>query len=450
MTRRRPEQIDAIKFHEVAQFPDFADIDHGQLFGLSLSNSTTTFTHGLHRFAAKYIPQVPAWALDNFGTRSSVVLDPFMGSGTTLVEGIIRGGINIGVDIDPLARFIAQAKVTTADHDRVRDLASELSQRWVAPALGLLSPMPDIKDFGHWFSRAQWGWVQSLRDTILALDCNDQERRFLLTVFSSTLRWVSNADDQSQKTYVSGTLPKNPPAVDDVFWRFLNRAIDGLGDLNRKRHSEATVLIPDSADATNLGLPPESVDLAVTSPPYLDSVDYPYNMMLEYFWIGPLIGVPDRKSFNALRQRPIGAKNPTERIVLPPTLDRLIKLDVMPPTRRIAAATYFSLMDRHFHEIARTLKPGARYVFVVGNSQSLVDVLPLHDAFVQLAASAGLKLERAFGYRIRRHYMKFPRNGRGGIILIDWVLVFRKQRSSKKVDSLPLRWVTLPPDAVAH
>ena len=46
-------------------------------------------------------------------------------------------------------------------------------------------------------------------------------------VFSSTLRWVSNADDQSQKTYVSGTHRKNPPTVPDVFWRFLRRAVDG-------------------------------------------------------------------------------------------------------------------------------------------------------------------------------------------------------------------------------
>ena len=62
---------------------------------------------------------------------------------------------------------------------------------------------------GHWFAAPQWGWVQSLRDAIAALDCTDDERAFLLVVFSSTLRWVSNADDQSQKTYVSGTLRKS-------------------------------------------------------------------------------------------------------------------------------------------------------------------------------------------------------------------------------------------------
>jgi hypothetical protein len=452
MTARRPDGIDSIRFEEVDAFPPLAEIGHGQLFALSLSGNTTAFTHGLHRFAAKYVPQIPAWALDTFGGRATVALDPFMGSGTTLVEGILRGGTSIGVDIDPLARFIARAKVTPVDHEHLADLGRALAERWKAPAPAatLRRPMPDVENFGHWFGDSQWGWLQSLLDTVLGLDCTDDERRFLLVVFSSTVRWVSNADDQSQKTYVSGTRAKKPPAVPDVFWRFFRRALAGLEDLNRKRHSESVALIPDDADATDLGLAPGSVDLAVTSPPYLDSVDYPYNMMLEYFWLGPLFGVADRKRFNELRRRPIGAKNPAERIALPPSLAGLVPLDAMPPARREAATTYFGLMERHFTEMARTLRPGARYVFVVGNSQTLVDVLPLHDALVRLAAAGGLGLERAFGYRIRRHYMKFPRNGRGGIILIDWVLVFRNQRPAEPSEPLPLPWVTLAPEAVAH
>ena len=89
MTKRRPERIEVIEFQEVVTFPDFADIEDGQLFALSLSNNTTTFTHGLHRFAAKYIPQIPGWALDNFGSRASVSSSiPSWGPGTTLVEGM--------------------------------------------------------------------------------------------------------------------------------------------------------------------------------------------------------------------------------------------------------------------------------------------------------------------------------------------------------------------------
>ena len=70
--------------------------------------------------------------------------------------------------------------------------------------------------------------------------------------------------------------------------------------------------------------------------------------------------------------------------------------------------------------------------------------------FARAQGGVGLTLERAFGYRIRRHYMKFPRRGRGGIILIDWVLVFRKGASAGAPAALPRHWVTLAPGAVAH
>ncbi|HEV3364040.1 MAG TPA: hypothetical protein VG795_07850, partial [Acidimicrobiia bacterium] len=72
---RRPAPVDTLRFVEVDTFPPLADIEHGQLFALSLSGTTTAFTHGLHRFAAKFIPQVPAWALDTFGSRRSVDVD---------------------------------------------------------------------------------------------------------------------------------------------------------------------------------------------------------------------------------------------------------------------------------------------------------------------------------------------------------------------------------------
>jgi hypothetical protein len=448
--RRQPANVEDLRFREVDTFPPFESIEHGELFALRLSNNTATLTHGLHRFPAKFVPQVPAWALDTFGNRNSINLDPFVGSGTTLVEGVLRGGTSVGIDVDPFARFITRAKVSTADAERIKELGHVIAGKWHVSASMLRAPMPDIANFGHWFTPAQWGWLQSLHDTIIHLDCSDEERTFLLAIFSSVLRRVSNADDQTQKTYVSGTLPKDPPPVREVFWRLFVRGAEALADLNRKRHSEAITLIPDEGDATRLPLESSIIDLAVTSPPYLDSVDYPYNMMLEYFWLGPHIGVSDRKEFNQLRRRAIGAKTPADVSTLPRTLKDLIRLDIMPTARRAAATSYFALMERHFLEAARCLKPGARYVFVVGNSQSRSDVLPMHEALVKQAAEAGLHLEKAFGYRIRRHYMKFPRAGRGGIILIDWILVFRKSPASQALQPLPLPWVTLAPGAVAH
>lgn len=450
MTKMIPLEASTVTFEEVHAFPSLAEIEHGRLFGLSLSNKTTQYTHGLHRFPAKFIPQIPAWALDNFAAGDSVVLDPFMGSGTTLVEGLLRGGTMTGLDVDPLARMISRAKTQYVDEERIRELRTYLEGRWSTRTVAPSPPMPDVTNFHHWFAPAQWAELQTLLDAIDAAEASEAERDFLLAIFSSTLRWVSNADDQSQKTYVSGTNPKVPPPVRATFWKSFDRALAGLEELNRKRHPEAEAHIPDDGDATEVAVAPQSVDLAITSPPYLDSVDYMYNMMLEYFWLGPRFGVPNRAIYNGFRRRHVGAKNPLARLALPDVLKPVLQLEAIVPSRRAAAASYFAMMDAHFRAVAKALKPGARYVFVVGNSQSVSGILPLHDALVRLAEGAGLALERAFGYRIRRHYMKFPRRGRGGIILVDWVLVLRKSPTLRTLDPLPLPWLTLSPGDVAH
>lgn len=433
------------------EFPSADSIQHGDVLSLRLSSNTTQLTHGLHRFPAKYIPQVPRWALRNFADESSVVLDPFMGSGTTLVEGLCAVGQSFGVDIDPLARLISTAKTVRVDIQRIATLSSHLSEVRPSPGMARFLPMTGVKNVPHWFTPDAWRDLCSLFDAINSLDCTAAERCFFFCVFSSTVRWVSNADDQTQKTYVSGTLPKTPPPVMPTFRRFLARARVGIESLEAHRAERKASVLDGSA--LSIPLPEASVDLVVTSPPYLDSVDYMYNFMLEYFWLGPMLGVPSRSEFNLRRRASIGARSPLSPVAqLPSGLADLFDIGNIPGYRRDAVLSYFDLMEKHFIEAARVMKPGARYVLVVGNSQAAAGVIPVHDCLLHLARRGGLHLEKAFGYRIRRHYMKFPRKGRGGIILMDWVITLRRTDVPMQPveNRLPLPHVTIGHDEVAN
>ena len=448
----RPNDSRDRLFREVPLFPPFDEISNGEMFALGLSNKTTGLTHGMHRFPAKYIPQIPGWVMDQFAKPDDVVLDPFCGSGTTLVEGLSRSRKTIGIDCDPLACMISRAKTATLDPARILSLRSDLDHAWRTPAKQLVPPMPDLSNFGHWFSRSAWGNLQSLLASAVGLDASTEELTFLLCVFSSILRTVSNADDQSQKTYVSGTLRKNPPEVKRVFYRALEKALAGLEELTllHRKFAEAIVI---QGDATDIQLPARSVDLIVTSPPYLDSVDYMYNFMLEYFWLGPLLGVADRRTFNQMRRNVTGAKNPLDKAApaLPQCLNDLISEVEINPRRVAATRAYCDNMARHFHSAAKTLKRGGYYFLVIGNSQTRKGVLPMHDSMIRLAADAGLTFEKAFGYRIRRHYMKFPRAGRGGIITMDWVIALRNTQTHAPYPArLPLPSFTLRHDEVAN
>lgn len=439
-------------FREVSSFPPFGTIANGELFSLSLSSRNANLTHGLHRFAAKYIPRIPAWVLDEFATKNDVVLDPFCGSGTTLVEALSRCKVSIGIDCDPLACMITSAKTSDVGYPRIHELGQQIRKSWHGPAGELQAPMPGVVNFGHWFLESAWGHLQSLFATISGLDCTQSERAFLLCIFSSIIRYVSNADDQTQKTYVSGTLKKHPPEAMPTFWKAFARALTGLRELEAFRLPEARARAT-RGDAANIQLPPGSVDLVVTSPPYLDSVDYMYNFMLEYFWMGALLGVPDRKTFNQMRRSPTGAKNPLDRTLshLPSCLGDLISEKDIPRSRISAARAYCTSMAQHFESAARVMKRNAHYVLVIGNSKTGKGVLPIHDSLIRLAADAGFAFQKAFAYRVRRHYMKFPRAGRGGIITMDWVIVLKNtQERIRYPDRLALPNFTVRGDEVAN
>ncbi|MCV0205248.1 DNA methyltransferase [Pseudomonas aeruginosa] len=436
---------------EVEEFPRHETIKHGELLSLTLSTKTSGLTHSFHRFPAKYIPQVPQWAIRNFASDTSVVLDPFMGSGTTLVEALCVVDRSYGTDIDPLARLISSAKTGDFSVARLASLSEKLHPSRLPSIFDCFLPMDGVKNVTHWFSEESWKDLCRIFVAIEDLDCTPSERDFFFTVFSSTLRWVSNADDQTQKTYVSGTLKKTPPPVFPTFEKSLQRALLGISSLASVRGKRQANIL----DGTALSVPlsDASVDLIVTSPPYLDSVDYMYNFMLEYFWLGPKLGVSSRTEYNNRRRVPIGSKNPLiQAVSVHDSLLDLVDPQHIPEYRRDAALAYFDLMQKHFFEAARVMKDGARYVLVVGNSQASTGVLPVHDCLLRLAKTAGLHLEKAFAYRIRRHYMKFPRKGRGGIILMDWVITLRKTSHAilEVEDRLPLPRVTIGVDEVAN
>lgn len=438
-------------FREVPAFPPYSNIANGDLYSLSLSHNNPNLTHGFHRFPAKYVPRVPGWVIDQFAQRGNVVLDPFCGSGTTLVEGLLRAQKMVGIDCDPLACLISRAKTSPVDPLRMRAFKADLQRLWTGPATRLVPPMPDLDNFGHWFSESSWGYLQSLRLAIGKLPASYEEIDFLHCVLSSILRWVSNADDQTQKTYVSGTLKKHPPDVEPTFYRALDKAIAGLEELEAMRHPESTAQVLHG-DAANIELSPDSVDLIVTSPPYLDSVDYMYNFMLEYFWLGPILGVETRKSFNQKRRSVTGAKNPSVRSApLPDCLHDLISEKDIAPSRIAATRAYCTSMAQHFKSASKVLKKGGYYFLIVGNSQTQKGMLPIHDSLIRLAADAGFAFENSFAYRIRRHYMKFPRAGRGGIITMDWVIALKNTRSANPYPArLPMPAFTLRSDEVAN
>ena len=111
-------------------------------------------THLLHPYPAKLIPEIPHLFLRSGlvtkSTRRLLVADPFCGSGTVLVEGVLAGYDAVGADTNPLARLIARVKTRPIASVRInRSLANVC--RWVA--ISEEAEAPPVVNIRYWYSR---------------------------------------------------------------------------------------------------------------------------------------------------------------------------------------------------------------------------------------------------------------------------------------------------------
>ena len=126
---------------------------------LSFEREKTSYaTHNLHAFAAKFPPQIPRLFIQKLTTPGELVLDPMVGSGTTVVEALLANRKSIGVDLDPLAVLLAYtktAKIDLFEFFNIGKLVLEEAKRsWSLSEIPNLSQNYSIKAiafFEYWF-----------------------------------------------------------------------------------------------------------------------------------------------------------------------------------------------------------------------------------------------------------------------------------------------------------
>jgi DNA modification methylase len=422
---------------DVADIPVDNQIKPGQLFNIT-TNNVSYLTHNIHKYPAKFIPHIPKWAMSKYlKDEGKLVLDPFCGSGTTLVEAILNSHNSVGIDIDPLAVLISKVKTTKIDPQKLIKIKKDVIKSIKMPPKHLFRP--ELETLEHWFNDEAINDLGLLRSIIEEYRDDKNIYDFLIVTFSSIIRKVSNADDQSQKTYVSHTNIKNPPSVLPLFIKRLDLYSNRLTELFEKVNKDKRVLVAKN-DSRDLSLFWEKnnlnqADLAITSPPYIKAIDYIYNQMAEYFWIGDLFGLDTQKKQNIYKTEYIGTKQIGAKIYkgkLPKTgideIDALVlKIKEKDVKHAYIVAKFFVDMEKSFKEVKNVLKDNSHYILVIGNNSVSGYNIPSHKFLIECAEKIGFKYSNHFGYNIRNRYMRFPRKGRGGIIKEDWVIDFVKE-----------------------
>lgn len=360
------------------------------------------------------------------------------GSGTTLVEGILASHNVYGMDIDPLARLISKVKTTSLDRKELNETCQAVINEVEELKDGNFQP--PIPTLHHWFNEKAINDLGIIRDTIEKYKDERVVYNFLIVTFSSIIRKVSNADNQSQKTYVSHTNPKTPPPAKPEFKKNLLKYSKRVNDFSNIKPKMARSFIFEDSDARHVeeafrkkGI--DCVDLAITSPPYIKAIDYIYTQMAEYFWVGDLFGLACQKSQNEYKRKYIGTKMVYAdayselRLTGLPSIDPVIK-NVYEKNKKFAYITFkfFEDMRANLESIHRVLKDGAHYVIVVGDCSVAGEQVSVHNLIIDVARSVGYALEDLFYYKIKNRYMRFPRKGRGGLIKYDWVIDLKKHK----------------------
>lgn len=423
---------------KVTEFPINIEELNGKSFFIT-SNNVNEVTHIYHKYPAKFIPQIPRWGIKFAQEKPLLVIDPFCGSGTTNLEAFRFGNYTIGFDIDPLAIFISKAKTTIISPSKLAKAQLFLVSSIKNYSFKEKYPIPNVENLPHWFTEDAVKKLAFIKKTILDKFDSDV-KDFLLLIFSSIIREVSNADNQTQKTYVSHTLIKTPPEVFTFFIKRLQLYIDRMIQLQSetkgiKRHKPSYIKVDSRKDLSNYlrNFDGKLSRIIITSPPYGKAIDYIYNQMLEYFWLGDLLGIGERKQLNEYKRNYIGTKQiySTEyqkfqyKSLDVLELDKLIKV-ILKKDKKHAYITYqyFFSMKENLKKALKILRKGERYIMVVGITTVSGYTVNTAGLLSQLAEDVGYKIEGNFSYKIRNRYMRFDRKGKGGIIEDDHVLIF--------------------------
>lgn len=428
------------KLQEVNELPMNPSL--GATF-LIRGNGITDFTHGIFKYPCKFIPHIPRWFLKKYSnalTNKLGVLDPFVGSGTTLVESSLLKLPSYGIDVDPLSKLLSIVKTTRLSEKEigvlysiVDELKVELPKKNLSSSV-LVKFTPKFSGLNYWFPQkaiTDLATIKYFLNKSAAKSKNKKIENFLFIVLASIIRKVSYAEEQSPKPYISKKIKKELPNVRIVFLDNLAKYANAVTLFSRKTAIPAAKIIGrDARDIAMDSLPFGKVHLAMTSPPYINAFDYVRSLKLENFWLD----LASEDDLPKLYEQHIGTeKISAERYAkikpesgvqsLDERLARIYKLD---KKRAHVVADYFNAMSQNLKAIYGALNKGGYYCIVVGDSKIKGVHIPTSRILIDIADAAGFQLVDDFSYIIRNRYLRIPRMGRGGLIKKDFILVFKK------------------------
>lgn len=330
--------------------------------------SMKELVHGIHPYPAMMMPLIARTMFDRYGKKNDTVfLDPYVGSGTTIVEaqyyGVKRA---IGIDLNPLAILISRTKTEDIDLDCVKEKIKKY-KTFIKNIKSYDETNFSIRD--SWFSKETISDLSKIKEFIKTIK-NQSAKDFFNTCFSEVVRITSETRNGEFKLY---RMPKkslekfNPDAI-NLFEEIINRNYDILSNKQYENKSiielynENIMDLPKHSDLCN------SVDLIITSPPYGDShttVAYGQFSRLSNEWLDFEDAVTlDKRLLGGkkIKDKSFGIKELDDAIEQIKINDKNFNRD-----RYWEVVSFYNDYENSIKAIVPTVKKGGYVIFVVGN-----------------------------------------------------------------------------------
>jgi hypothetical protein len=418
--------------------------------------SPRSYTHGLFRYPAKFHPGIASELISRYAGPGDVVFDPFCGSGTVLVEAVVRDLLAIGSDADPLATFIADAKLTrvdplaleryfaslttklesaTAHRDYAKLASRDIGDRRFQSELKDLGlTIPNIPRLLHWFRKYVVIDLALTKRAIARSRVAPDLKKIALLCFASIIRGASNADPVpvSGLEYTSHMRRLDEAgrvvAPPDLLYRKFDSALSAYRNLyNATRNGSSHRCSLSDARYLNVNSFPQKPDVIITSPPYVGAVDYYRRHQLETYWLDLVATQRERERLiaNYIGRPKVYRSNQTVDST-PSATARHFAITHLRDSKMATQSLldYVVSMRQVFHRLHDVSAAHSRAVFVVGRGRLRGIPLPIELLYREIAAPY-FKLTVVESFSSRNRYMSYARHN-GADITQELVLCFER------------------------
>lgn len=308
------------------------------------------YTHGFHPYPAKFTPQLVNKFFNLYCKQGYTILDPFCGSGTTLVEGVLNAMNSVGIDLNPIAYIISRAKSNHYSSEELKIIKNFISEIQPQPNVGLFSNynkndshnqevlIPDFPNRNHWFQENVSKELAILKSKIDEFE-DSNIKDLLLCGFSKIIVKVSNQDSEVRYT---AKKKNHPDGI--VFSSFIKTILNYLQILSLNRNSISAKADVNNGDTYEVlkKYPNNHFDFVITSPPYINTFDYYLYHKWRMFWLG--------YDHRPVRQKEIGNHH---------------RIDTK--SFQEAKTEYIETMSEIMNELSRVSKPNSYFVMIIGD-----------------------------------------------------------------------------------